>query len=375
MVWCLDNADCAVQIARLLVDGVLEDGLTLTQRIHRLFFISDVVLNSGSATASSAWCYRREFELHLPAVFERMRGFYCHEMIYLPGERAATQVLKVLEAWQNHAVFSAQYLKGLETSFFKDFVSVDAVVPRSGARPAASVHLPEAIFVKLAEWRSQHFSQLEKIAKARGLNWNTQDVEKPANGRSIEDEKKIWLLDRLLTYEIYVWETRLRDVKKPSRPEVTVHVDKSLMLLGGTSAKPWEQLRATADVAPAEEDLDGAALEGEDLDGESLSSSDEAFLPAEVLASSSSRSYASSMKVCDGVEEDVDGVPVTFALPDDIERMLEGFGAADAVGRGRGSANGTAAMPGEDDDLDGVPMRVEDLSMFAPVPSSVPPCD
>ena len=53
---------------KVLADGLVEDGLALNDRVHRLFLISDVAHNSGSVAASSAWCYRREFESHLPAV-------------------------------------------------------------------------------------------------------------------------------------------------------------------------------------------------------------------------------------------------------------------------------------------------------------------
>jgi hypothetical protein len=266
MVWCLDNADCAVEIAKELLDGLVEDGVALRDRVHRLFLVSDVLSNSGSTTAKSAWCYRREFESHLPAVFEKLQGFYRAEENLLSRERAAKVVFKILQAWEKRAVFAAQYIKGLETSFFKPFESAEMLAPPRGVeRPKASAHLPEAIFIKFEEWRSQHFSQLEKIAKARGLNWNTPSAEKGTGGQVPEEEKKSWLLDHLLTYEIYTWETR--DQAQKERPEVMVKIDKSRMLLGGGKLhRP----------APSEEH--SGADDGEDLDGESLSSGDEAFV-------------------------------------------------------------------------------------------------
>ncbi|CAE7022407.1 U2surp, partial [Symbiodinium sp. CCMP2456] len=60
-----------------------------------------------------------------------------------------------------------------------------------------------------------------KICKAQGLNWDVQLSEKAQamSGRFPEELRKKWLLDRLLTYELYVQETRPAP-RGPSVPPV-----------------------------------------------------------------------------------------------------------------------------------------------------------
>ncbi|CAE8622262.1 unnamed protein product [Polarella glacialis] len=66
MCWCLDHADCAIEVARCLVEGLLEESLPLDERVLRLCLVSDVLHNSGSSVASAAWVFKREFEAQMP---------------------------------------------------------------------------------------------------------------------------------------------------------------------------------------------------------------------------------------------------------------------------------------------------------------------
>eukprot|EP00435_Cladocopium_sp_Y103_P043196 s3247_g12.t1 len=137
----------------------------------------------------------------------------------------------------------------LEASMIKGIVS------------AEGVRLPDSLMVKVAEWQSQHFSQLESFGAASArFGHNSpgvsarfaKDVQlsekaEAIGGRFPEELRKKWLLDRLLTYELYVLETRAtRDVAS-LRPSPKVQMD------------PFE------------------AFDPE-LDGESLDSDDEAYV-------------------------------------------------------------------------------------------------
>jgi len=284
-----------VQVARELVEALLETELTLLERVVRLFLISDVVHNSGSVIAmANAWCYRREFEAQQPETFERLHSAYRGEESRVAADKAGDLVMRVLRSWQTRAVFSSQFVKGLEVSFFRDIVSADNVASPDGSTRMTGA--PEAIFVKLAEWRSQHFSQLEKLAKARGLNWQTMHLQRPADGRTLEQVRTAWLLDRLVTYELHVWETKVPDA--PKRPETIVNLPvgtvkalgsqtSAMVVLSGSSkdqtsrspTSPKPVLRpADLSVPPAKLRDREQELLDEDIDGESLSSDDEALL-------------------------------------------------------------------------------------------------
>uniref|UniRef100_A0A7S4RUJ3 CID domain-containing protein n=1 Tax=Alexandrium monilatum TaxID=311494 RepID=A0A7S4RUJ3_9DINO len=376
MCWCLDKAECAVQIAHELVEALQEADLTLAERVVRLYLISDVVHNSGSVIAmANAWCYRREFEAQLPEAFERLHAAYRGEDSRMVAERAGEQVSRILRSWQVRAVFSPQFIKGLEVSFFRDILSSDSI-PRPGARTAGGVSsLPEAIFVKLAEWRSQHFSQLEKLAKARGLNWQTIHIQRPEDGRSLEQVRKTWLLDRMVTYELHAWETRSVRVDPP-RPETPVKLPmgtaSAIVLLSGGSGDQTSRTsvpdKGILDAAGADDPgVIDDSLVNEDIDGDPLSSGDEAWMASQApgaqseqdrqrrqaaAAAASRGQIASPASSPEGAEEDIDGTPVPARLspPDGLAE----------------DSSSSSSEEDEDEeeasDLDGAPLK--DLRKF-----------
>jgi len=350
MIWCLDNADCSVEISKSLVDGLVEEGLALQARLSRLLLISDVAHNSGSAIANAAWCYRREFEAQLPVAFERLRIAYRAECSHLAAQRVAEQVYSVLQSWQNRAIFTAQYVKGLEAAFFRDVLSADAVAPPGGGRPRSGVvGLPDTVCVKLAEWRSLHFSQLEKIAKARGLNWQTQQiVQHPADVRPLEQTKKSWLIDRLTTYEVYAWQTR-PSVSQAARPEVI----EDLPSLVATRPASGGHDVLTNDRPSPDSDLDGNPLADDDIDGDSLSSGDEM-----------------SKASCAANEDDIDGIPMEVPATIAVSTTADAMPVPSPPPMPAGKVSDEED---DDDDLDGVPINPKDLHKYV-LSSSLPRC-
>eukprot|EP00929_Paragymnodinium_shiwhaense_P008284 TRINITY_DN112231_c0_g1_i1.p1 TRINITY_DN112231_c0_g1~~TRINITY_DN112231_c0_g1_i1.p1 ORF type:complete len:572 (+),score=93.62 TRINITY_DN112231_c0_g1_i1:144-1859(+) len=267
MCWCLDKADCAVEVARHLLDAITEGAVDIEDRVLRLYLISDVVHNAKSTVATSAWCYRRELEAQLPETFEKFRQCLKAENSKLVTEGVTQQVSMVLRSWQATDIFTPAYIKGLETSFMKDVLPIEAVTPQMpGGQDAYQV-----ISVKLSGWTVQHFSQLEKIARMRGLAWETVHLQSEDRG-SLEDMKKKWLLDRLVTYEVHAWENRDVRSKDPELPafltsgrETPVISPAGLVLRGKLSPSVEWKIR---------EDVDLSTIVGlevrllEDIDGE-----------------------------------------------------------------------------------------------------------
>lgn len=202
MVWCLDNDDMAIDVSRHLLDSLEEEDITAHERCLRLCLVSDILHNAASIYKPGAVVYRREFETHLPKTFEDFHRLF-------RGVKDLSLVHRILASWIERAIFTPKFTKGLEASMIKGIIS------------AEGVKLPDALMVKVAEWQSQHFSQLEKICKVQGLNWDVQLSEKAEaiGGRFPEELRKKWLLDRLLTYELYVLETRAKETHpRPVRP-------------------------------------------------------------------------------------------------------------------------------------------------------------
>jgi len=128
----------------------------------------------------------------------------------------------------------------------------------------------QQIAAKLSGWASQHFSQLEKIARMRGLNWQTSHLQS-GDRSSLEELKKKWLLDRLVTYEVHAWETRDTKVKDIlpaflSSGRATPPISPAGLVLRGKLSKTVEwKIREDVDLSTIL-GLDVAKLE--DIDGE-----------------------------------------------------------------------------------------------------------
>lgn len=256
MSWCLDRSDFGQEIAGLLLEAVCESGLPSEDYVARLYLLSDVVLNSGSVTQPAAQCYRREIEAHLPSVFEHLHTAYRSESSRVKASRMSKQVFKVLHAWETHSIFAPEYVRGLEATFSKDIVSAEEILSNFDENTPVF----GGLLAKLREWRAQHFSQLEKIGKARGLICQTnQVVERPLDGRSLEEVKMAWILDRLCTYEIHLAEVR---AKQPSSNSASGKASRR-----SSNPVPFEEdSDVSCDGAPIDPEMDGESLTGGDLD-------------------------------------------------------------------------------------------------------------
>eukprot|EP00434_Breviolum_minutum_P000883 symbB.v1.2.000780.t1/scaffold42.1/size391715/9 len=207
-VWCLDNDEMAIDVSRHLLDSLEEEDITAHERCLRLCLISDILHNASSTYRPGAVVYRREFETHLPGSFEHFHHLF-------KGVKDLSLVKRILTSWMERAIFTPKFVKGLEASMIKGIVS------------AQGINLPDSLLVKVAEWQSQHFSQLEKICKVQGMNWDVQLSEKAEamEGRFPEELRKKWLLDRLLTYELYVLETKMSAVQSNVAPLPKLQMD------------------------------------------------------------------------------------------------------------------------------------------------------
>jgi hypothetical protein len=109
--------------------------------------------------------------------------------------------------------------------------------------------------LKLHEWRRQHFSQLEKMCRQRGLRSSTAHLE-ATRSLSLEDVRREWLVDRLVCYELHWHE------KEQAREK-----DKNAGRSKQISAED-------IDGESIECDIDGFPLAEGDLDGEPVNLSD-----------------------------------------------------------------------------------------------------
>ncbi|KAA0193641.1 U2 snRNP-associated SURP motif-containing protein [Fasciolopsis buskii] len=150
MVWCLEHADSASDIADCIVDSLSPEGASSTsldqqntdvesevtesspavtemendskspipiaKALARLFLISDILYNS-SAKVPNASYFRKCFESRLPDAFKNLHMHYVNAEGKLKAEQLKQKVMLCFRAWEDWAVYPNDYLIKLQNIF------------------------------------------------------------------------------------------------------------------------------------------------------------------------------------------------------------------------------------------------------------------
>lgn len=240
MVWCLDHCDMAIEITECITEALTILETDVAMKRARIYVVHDVLHNTCSSK-QGAWTYRREFEKALPDIFEHL--FICADRMdgLIKKERFLEDVVRMLRCWEDWGVFTPQFLRGLEAALVCGVKSLQNLRARGDMSRE-----PEWMEAKLADLRRQHFSQLEKVCRARGLRSNTAHLE--ASGTlTLEEVRRDWLIDRIACYELHWYQKE--PLETPSR----------------TTTKGIDDLDGEAI-----DDVDGEPLSESELDGEPM---------------------------------------------------------------------------------------------------------
>ena len=118
MVFILDHADCAADVAVMMVDALSLSETPVPLKIARLFLVSDVLYNT-SAPVRNASRYRARLQEALPDVFESLQESYRNADSRMAQELLRKHVLKVLRVWRGWYIFSDDFLNGLQSTFLR----------------------------------------------------------------------------------------------------------------------------------------------------------------------------------------------------------------------------------------------------------------
>merc|ERR1712151_551359 len=130
-------------------------------------------------------------------IFEHFNFSLRHVESKLQVEKTKEELVKVIHVWEDWGLFAPQYVRGLEAALVVGVKSL-----RSLARKGDKSREPAWLEPKLTDWRRQHFSQLEKMCRTRGLRSATAHLE-PTREMTVETARAEWLIDRLVTYELH----------------------------------------------------------------------------------------------------------------------------------------------------------------------------
>ena len=125
MVFALDRAEAADDVAELLVDALAADETAVAAKTARLFLVSDILHNCG-APVRNASAYRGAFQARLPRAFESLRSTLRGMTSRIAREAFKKRVGSVLAAWSDWYLFQSEFLRGLEASFLLETPDVTA---------------------------------------------------------------------------------------------------------------------------------------------------------------------------------------------------------------------------------------------------------
>lgn len=118
MVFILDHADCAADVAEILVDALSLPETPVPLKIARLFLLSDVLYNTSAAVRNVSR-YRARLQEALPDIFESLQESYRNADSRMAQELLRKHVLKVLRVWRGWYIFSDDFLNGLQSTFLR----------------------------------------------------------------------------------------------------------------------------------------------------------------------------------------------------------------------------------------------------------------
>ncbi|CAE7355180.1 RRC1 [Symbiodinium microadriaticum] len=315
----MDKSDWAIEIAETVAESLTIVETEIPLKVARLLVVSDILHNTTSAKPA-AWTYRREFEKSLPDIFEQFEIGLSRSESKIQVAQAKEQIAKILKVWEDWGLFPPQFLRGLEAS-----VMVGVRRLRALASKGDSSREPVWLEPKLADWRRQHFSQLEKMCRARGLRGSTAHLEASAQ-LSLEEARKEWLIDRLVTYELLAHEkeqARMQAAKEEAAARLARRKSRGMEDIDG------EDL---ADGFP----MDDAELDGEPLE---LSTPGEIFQAVE-LAKQAPEALASYLGTVGGAEELLGNFVLGAALVESSpsEEVISVISAEETQGRAQEAA-------------------------------------
>jgi U2-associated protein SR140 len=119
MVWILDHADHATEVAEILITALIASESPIILKIAHLFLLSDVLHNTSAAVRNVSR-YRNRLQDALPDIFESLQDVYRSSESRMAQELLRKHVLKVLRVWRGWYIFSDDFLNGLQATFLRN---------------------------------------------------------------------------------------------------------------------------------------------------------------------------------------------------------------------------------------------------------------
>jgi len=135
MGWCVARSTASSEIVETITEALTLSETPAPKKIARLFLVSDILHNAGTANVPGASSFRGHFQRTLPEMFESLHGCLMGLDSRMGVETMKDQVVKVLYIWQAWSLFPLSYLSRLERTLLHG--APDPAKPAAGAEPPA----------------------------------------------------------------------------------------------------------------------------------------------------------------------------------------------------------------------------------------------
>jgi len=112
MCFSLEHAECASEVADIIVSSILITTTPVPRKVARLHLICDILHNSA-ASVSNAWTYRQEFQSRMGMVFDHLSTIYHSFPGRITAETFKTQITSVVDVWEDSIVFPPDFTTDL----------------------------------------------------------------------------------------------------------------------------------------------------------------------------------------------------------------------------------------------------------------------
>lgn len=152
MVFSLDHAEAASEIADIITSSLLVDSTAVPRKVARLFLICDILHNSA-ASVPFAWKFRQEFQGRLGLVFDHFSTIYHSFPGRITAETFKKQITSVIDVWEDWIVFPPDFTTELRSRLDGREINVDEVPQEVEVVEEITVEAPVAPRFKASSFK------------------------------------------------------------------------------------------------------------------------------------------------------------------------------------------------------------------------------
>ncbi|XP_078614627.1 U2 snRNP-associated SURP motif-containing protein-like isoform X3 [Branchiostoma floridae x Branchiostoma japonicum] len=135
MLFCLDHADAAEEVVECIAESLSILQTPLPKKIARLYLVSDILHNSCAKVPNASF-YRKFFEGKLPEIFADVCAAYKNIQGKMKAEQFKHKVMSCFHAWEDWAVYPESFLIKLQNIFLGlETLSDEADTEKGGDTP------------------------------------------------------------------------------------------------------------------------------------------------------------------------------------------------------------------------------------------------